>query len=644
MNFFAQQDRAKKNTFWLLALLTAAIACLIAMVVIVLTGILFFSQRHNAPTSGAIAPPPSWWEYLSQALNSDLLFYSAGGVLLLVTCGSLYKLLQLGGRGSKVAEALGGRKIESNSHDTDERKILNVVEEMAIASGNPVPSVYLINDNSINAFAAGTDRRNAVIGVTRGCITLLSRDELQGVIAHEFSHIHFGDMRINLRLVALLHGILILGLIGSFLLRSSAFSGRGRNRSAQVGLGLAFLFLGYSGIFFGNIIKAAVSRQREFLADASAVQFTRNPDGIANALKKIGGLSSHALLSSPLAAEYSHLYFGQGIRTAFGRFMATHPPLEVRIKKVQPRWDGHFIKPEQISIAEQPVGATTVPRATISGFSPDVAMTEAVESIGNPTSASLKTAHDLIEGIPATLYDAAHDPFLARALIYSLLIDRNSVSSRQTQLDSLRQHAHPATLEAFNDLDPLVSTLPRIQHLPLIQLAVPALRSQSNAQYRVFKENLVALIKADKHVSLFEWCLYRIVTSTAEGERSRGNVNLAQAQKAVETVVAAACISGKTVDCGAAFKAAQQHLPRLTLTPEPNPDLSFQMLDKAIAQLAQLKPLHKPVFLKALAASIQADGVVTADEAELFRALADCLDCPVPLLAASGTRKNAQGA
>lgn len=635
MNFFAQQDRAKRNTFWLLTLLTAAVACLIAMVVLVVAAATYFSQRQDS-TYGTAAPPVSWWEHLGQMLASDVFYYAAGGVLLVVTCGSLYKLLQLGGHGSKVAEALGGRRLEPNSRDPDERKVLNVVEEMAIASGNPVPSVYIIDDNSINAFAAGTDRRTAVIGITRGCVRLLSRDELQGVIAHEFSHIHFGDMRINLRLVALLHGILIIGLIGSFLLRSSAF-GRGRNRGAQVGLGLAFLVLGYGGIFFGNIIKAAVSRQREFLADASAVQFTRNPDGIANALKKIGGHSSHALLSSPVAAEYSHLYFGQGIKTAFGGMMATHPPLEMRIRKIQPDWDGHFLSPEPLTSAQY--GASQNNGSATQGVNPasamataSFAMSDAVEHIGNPTAASIAAAHSLIHDIPRSLYDAAHDPFMARALVYSLLIDRDSASCQEAQVETLRTNAHPATLQAFEQLSAEVRRLPRTQHLPLLELTIPALKSQSDAQYQVFKKNLVALIKADKQVSLFEWCLYRIVTLSVEERQSGGHVQLGQAQQSVETVLTAACVSGKTADYSVAFRAAQRHLPGMTLTPGSGADISFQMLDKAVAQLAELKPLHKPGFLKALAACIQADGAITADEAELFRAIADCLDCPVPLL------------
>jgi Zn-dependent protease with chaperone function len=206
---------------------------------------------------------------------------------------------------------------------------------MAIAAGMPVPPVYLIRENSINAFAAGFGIHDAVIGINQGTIDLLNRQELQGVVAHEFSHILNGDMRINLRIIALLNGILILGIIGGGLMRGSMFS-RSRDRGALIALGIGLLVIGYGGTFFGQLIKAAVSRQREYLADASAVQFTRSTQGIANALKKIGAHSTGSRIESPQADENSHLFFG-AIRS-FSSMMATHPPLEARIKALDPNW------------------------------------------------------------------------------------------------------------------------------------------------------------------------------------------------------------------------------------------------------------------------------------------------------------------
>src|SRR5690606_27305877 len=250
MNFFAEQERARRNTLVLIGLMTAAVASLILMTALAIGAALHFIQQPMDSHSVAINLHTSWREHFVRMLQSDILYYAAAGVLVVVVGGSIFKSLQLRGSGRRVAEALGGRLILPNTHDAMERKILNVVEEMAIASGNPVPPVYLLDEPGINAFAAGTDRRNAVIGVTRGCIELLNRDELQGVMAHEFSHIHNGDMRLNLRLVSILHGILLISLIGSMLLRSSARHNR-KNQGAQLGLGLAFVVLGYCGLFFG---------------------------------------------------------------------------------------------------------------------------------------------------------------------------------------------------------------------------------------------------------------------------------------------------------------------------------------------------------------------------------------------------------
>ena len=247
--------------------------------------------------------------------------------------------------GTVVAERLGGRRVFPNTIDPAERRLLNVVEEMALASGVPVPPVFLLSEEQgINAFAAGYSPSDAVVGVTRGCAEQLTRDELQGVVAHEFSHILNGDMRLNMRLIGVLHGILLMGLIGRELLRLGAFGGGGALATKTTApphllvIGLAFMIIGFLGLFIGNLIKAAVSRQREYLADASAVQFTRNPEGIAGALKRIGAAVFGSKLATPRAAEASHMYFAEGISSLF----ATHPPLNDRIARIEPQWDGKY--------------------------------------------------------------------------------------------------------------------------------------------------------------------------------------------------------------------------------------------------------------------------------------------------------------
>lgn len=639
MNFFAEQERARRNTWVLVGLMAAAVLCLILMTALAIGLVLhFFTQQPLDSPSLAMKMQVPWNESLSRLLHSDVLYYSAVAVLATVLGGSLFKFFQLGGNGRRVAEALGGRMILPNTNDAMERKILNIVEEMAIASGNPVPPVYLLDEPGINAFAAGTDRRNAVIGVTRGCIELLNRDELQGVVAHEFSHIHNGDMRLNMRLVAVLHGILLIGLIGSMMLRSAGRHNR-KNQNAQLGMGLALVVLGYCGVFFGNLIKAAVSRQREFLADASAVQFTRNPSGIANALKKIGGHSEHALLHNPRAAEFSHMYFSQGITSALGLMMATHPPLAQRIRKIQPRWDGTMITPQRVA-AHEPESTTAGGKK--SAMAAGLAMMAAVDQVGATTPEQIEDAHVFIKGLPERIHAAAHEPFNCRALIYWLLLDRRNPQSLQKQWHLLRECQDSATLGAMEELRGDMASLERSDNLRIIDLCLPALKTLSQSQYKAFKKDLLRLIKADDEISLFEWCLYRIVTSSYEEKVSGGNKRLSQTQDAIQVLMTAACHDLSDAAFIGALATAERHLKGVNLQKEINRNFSIAALDSAIKELEQLRPLDKPVLLKALAAAIEADGKVTEEETELFRAIADCLDCPVPPLnARNSTRAQA---
>ncbi|MEI7461339.1 MAG: M48 family metallopeptidase, partial [Pirellula sp.] len=340
MDFFDHQERARRNTVLLTIYFVIAIILIIACVYFAVLGILAFS------TAGTEQPIPfDGW-------HPELLGSVVVVVGIIIATGSLFKIWALGGHGETVAIALGGVKVPANTTALEERILLNVVEEMALASGTPVPPVYILeNESGINAFAAGTSPQNAVIGITRGAITTLRRDELQGVIAHEFSHILNGDMKLNLRLMGLLNGILLIALIGYFFIRSlNMVSMRGSSRNddnkgaagmvaALLLLGSALIAIGYIGVFFANMIKSAVSRQREFLADASAVQFTRNPNGISDALKRIGGWKQHARLTSARASESSHMFFGEGVASFF---FATHPPLPVRIKRIEPNFQGIF--------------------------------------------------------------------------------------------------------------------------------------------------------------------------------------------------------------------------------------------------------------------------------------------------------------
>jgi len=317
MDFFESQDSARRNTGRLILLFGLAVISLI-LITNFLVMLIFGFLSTEMTSVGALTP----WQFNWQV-------FAMVGVLVaaVIILGSLYKIVSLSGGGARVAEMMNGRLLVAGTGDLLERRLMNVVEEIAIASGTPVPPVYVLEEAGINAFAAGYSPSDAVIGVTRGAIETLNREQLQGVIAHEFSHILHGDMRINIRLIGILHGIMVLGIIGYYLMRGSSVRSRSKDSGGVVMLGLGLLVIGYVGTFFGNLIKAAVSRQREFLADASAVQFTRNPQGIAKALMRIGQHSQRSYMAHPSSREISHALFEEGTHSALSGLYATHPPL-----------------------------------------------------------------------------------------------------------------------------------------------------------------------------------------------------------------------------------------------------------------------------------------------------------------------------
>ena len=349
MDFFERQDHARRQTVKLIVLFGISVAVIIVAVYVV--ALLITQGGSHAHGPHAAAPIDLW--------DPGLLAAVALGTIVVISLGSLYKVSELASGGEVVAQMMGGRLVDPQTTDLAERRLLNVVEEMSLASGVPVPPVYVMdNEPSINAFAAGFRPNDAVVTVSRGCLQYLTREELQGVLGHEFSHVLNGDMRLNLRLIGLVYGILVLSIIGYFVMRSAGWAGsssrnsddrRGDNRAAIFFIGLALYILGYLGVLLGNIIKAAISRQREFLADASSVQFTRNPSGLAGALKKIGGLAEGSRINDPHAHEISHMFFGDAFAGSIFNLFATHPPLEERIRLLDPNFDGSYAAVEALA-------------------------------------------------------------------------------------------------------------------------------------------------------------------------------------------------------------------------------------------------------------------------------------------------------
>ncbi len=611
MNFFQAQDRARGKTRLLIFLFIAAIASLVVLTNLLAAVALGFGLGPDV----LAAQPPEIWLLISV------------GVVGVIAIASLFKFLTLRGGGRVVAESLGGQPVRQNTENPQQRQLLNVVEEMAIAAGLPVPPVYLIPEPSINAFAAGYSQDDAVIGINQGTLDLLNRDELQGVVAHEFSHIINGDMRINIRLIALLSGILFIGMIGYGLLRGSAFS-RSKDRGQQMALALGLIIVGYGGTFFGNLIKAAVSRQREFLADAAAVQFTRSNDGIANALKKIGGHATGSEIKAKTADESSHLFFGS--IKSFSRLMATHPPLEDRIKALQPQWQG--------SLSNDGNGRTHQSTAGFAGT--NASSTNRPDAVVNQIGQGhVEAAATLLQSCNPRLANAAHDPYEARGLIYAMLIDKNAEVA-QGQLDTIHAQAEPGVPGYTERLLPLVQASNSSQLLLLLEMAMPTLKELSFRQYKRFSNNAAELIVFDQRVDIFEWVLHRVMTKELYAHfehphRAAGRIgSFRKLHRQVCSLLSA--IAHRSSAAKNSYEAGAKRL-NLTLPLSSLADFDYEQLNDALGQLRNLKPLQKQQLLEACAAVALADGQLHPDQHALLHGIAATLDCPLPLSSQPGS-------
>jgi Zn-dependent protease with chaperone function len=639
-DFFQRQSDARRNTKWLVVMFVLAVIGIVGTTMLATAFAIGSTQEHAAWRDGRFEPHSFPWQAPLTA---------GAAALGLIVGGSLYKIAQLAGGGTVVAERLGGRRVYPNTIDPTERRLLNVVEEMALASGVPVPAVFMLNDEmGINAFAAGHSPSDAVVAVTRGCAQQLSRDQLQGVVAHEFSHILNGDMRLDLRLMGVLFGILLMGLTGRELLRWGAYGG-GRSRSDRnngglylLFIGLAFMIIGFLGSFFGNLIKAAVSRQREFLADASAVQFTRNPEGIAGALKRIGAAVFGSKLISPRAAEASHMYFAEGVASLF----ATHPPLEERIRRIDPQWDGKFPAaiPADALVGVEAEGAEgfVEPAAAAARVYakpvPLQTVQHAVNQVAYPTDVHRAYVQELLAAIPQPLADAAHEPYGARAMVFALLLDENA-DIRAAQLAALQKAADPHVFELTLTLAKSVNELDIRGALPLVDMALPSLRALSPTQYAEFTKCFLRLVQADNRLSLFEWTLHHILLRHLrpqfEPVRPPRIVydNLNQLGELCSVLLSALAHASQHDDL-VAFEAGAKKIPEATMLLLPPEACTLWALDKSLQTLAQVAPKQRGRLVNACAACICADSSANVDECELLRAICDMLDCPMPPLVA----------
>jgi Zn-dependent protease with chaperone function len=552
---------------------------------------------------------------------------------------------------------LGGQLLNPNTTDPDERKLLNVVEEMSLASGVSVPAVYVMrNEKGINAFAAGHNTGDAAIGVTHGCMKLLNRDELQGVIAHEFSHILNGDMRLNVRLIGLVFGIMCLALIGRILLhvRSS-----GKQQNPLPIIGLVLILIGWVGVLFGRMIQAAVSRQREFLADAAAVQFTRNPEGLAGALKKVGGLAYGSKVENAHAAEASHLFFGSALEGGLAGLFATHPPLAQRIKAIDPSFDGGFpaVKLPEIEAGEPVVMRWQEHAAPMAGLSalldapgtrpaqqpPRLVVIEPRDftpRFGAPQTVHLVKAGEILEQLPEALREALHDGLGASAVVYALLLAKDD-GIRQKQLAVVRQRIRGGMADEVLKLAPAVAAVPVDHKLPLLELSMTGLRELSPTQYLEFRELTRALAEMDGEIDLFEFVLMKVVAHGLgpffEPPRRRATEFYSIKPLVADAAVLVSALAHLGQDdrpqAEAAFTRGMADVSRVAGVGAaflPLEQCGLDAVDRALARLGRAVPQIRKNVLTACALAVAADGKVRAGEAELLRAIALTLDCPLP--------------
>jgi Zn-dependent protease with chaperone function len=548
LNFFEQQAQARRRTSLLVAVYVLGVMLFVVVVTPVLMGfgLIAGTVAWSAGRENHVEQSDQWSDLTMMFFTSPLATLgrpegqvlwalAGGGTLLLVIGASAWKASSLRrGGGRMVAESLGARLVVGGSGDFYDQRLLNVVEEMAIASGSPVPPVYVLDkEDGINAFAAGYSSSDAVIAVTRGAARSLTREQLQGVVAHEFSHMFNGDMRLNIRLIGLLYGIIAVQLLGRLFFN---FAGLGRGGGRDSGraailflvVGLLLLALGLTGAVVARVVKAMIGREREYLADASAAQFTRNPCGLAAALRVVGGDDRRGVLDSSGAQEYSHLYFVQGVSGWFSGLTDSHPPLPRRIRRLDPSWDGTWLTPiaDEREVEEHGVGGASSIRTmgaiplVASALKPPAsgersvsvkdATTHAAGLTPEQVFARVASARKMLETLPTALVAAARDPHDARALLLAMLLDSRD-ETRAGQIGMIAERLDQPTAAAAKLLDGELRTVGPGARLPLLELSLSAMASLSPDQYTRFRAAIEAEISAAGRSGLFQTCVQRML-------------------------------------------------------------------------------------------------------------------------------------
>ncbi|MDX1452636.1 MAG: M48 family metallopeptidase [Oleiphilaceae bacterium] len=668
MNFYRAQDQARKQTFWLVGLFVVSVSALVLLTLVIVATFVWYSDpglvagEGSPPQQANLLQAMMWgMERLGWARMSAITALVSG----VIGMGVVFRWWNLRDGGHVVAEAMGGKPLTPQDEDFKAQRLRNIVEEMALAAGMPVPPVYVLpNERGINAFAAGLSQEDAVVAVSQGCLESLNREQLQGVVAHELSHILNGDMRLNVQMVAVLHGITMISEAGRVLMdvgrhtRGSSDREKGSVIAALFMMGLALFILGWIGQLFGHMIRAAVSRQREYLADASAVQFTRNPEGISGALRVIAGHALHGRLNHRAAHEYSHLFFANALR---GSWFASHPPLDDRIKRILPRWDGSPLQPQAISAEESArMNAQSNARdaAMVAALAPiefeRVAVPKAKASASAASSRDTTTRMplaglamvDVNDGVQCVtefefdvsreLGELVHDPLGAVSVILALLLDDDKTVADKQRMVLL---THVPTWQApVERARKVCAHLSPMAHLGVLELAMPAFKRISQKQYMRLRQVMTQVIQADLKVSPNEWAIYEWVRQ--HGDRHFGLSRpfkpkyrkLQQVQQRFNVVLCRilACQEDEEPQQKSLRHMQACEVAGIEEMPMVGEERARQAsFTRAVHDLRLCYPLLKPRMLKALIFAARADGKVSADEQQLITTIALIWDCPL---------------
>ena len=648
MNFFQQQEHARAKTRWLIfiyALAVAAIVIALDAIFLLVKSLTVseYSQPLSVPTDIR-----SWIE-----ANAGSLIMFSLGIIAFIGLASLYRVMTLRGGGSKVAVALGGTHVEASHPDRRVRRLVNIVEEMAIASGLPVPEVYVLEQESgINAFAAGHQPEDAAVAVTRGALNTFSRDELQGVLGHEFSHILNGDMRMNMRLLGPLFGIMLIGLMGGILLRSSAHT-RGRSSRESAGgimvvmiLGLGLTVIGYIGQLAGRLIKAAISRQREYLADASAIQFTRNREGIGNALKKIAAWQHGSVLADSGTEEVSHMLFANGLQRQFSGLLATHPPILERIQRLGMKFDNQDLAKLAVEI-EQLNGSFGRNEAYDKSVEDQVTFS-AVDSVSGFASIyengfddeSLQSARSVLNIIPPRIRTEAESGQKVREVVLALLLN-DDAEIKELQLSIIRAAGAGVDFQRIIEVRQQLDGLPQNLRLPILDLGFPTIRHLTWQQRLDFYNLVEQLIPLDGQISSFEYMLSRLLLQMLQESRfpdsSSGKklLKLSRLQFHLRTLFSVVAVFGHDNDrqVKRAYNAGMGSLLGSQQWPEYYLPADWTThFDTALAAIDRARPLIKEEIINSLIVTIGFDNDYRIEEYEMLRVIAALLHCPLPLI------------